>query len=63
MKRIIISCLFVWFLVIYSIGLDGRAIGVIPVQDEFYCRKVIDNINIKTFVNVYYTCVDVGNLG
>ena len=62
MKNILISCLFAWFLVIQSLGIDGRAIGVIPVQDEVYCNKTIEALTHKSHVNVSYTCVDVGNI-
>jgi hypothetical protein len=62
MKRILISCLFAWFLVIQSLGIDGRAIGVIPVQDENYCNKVVEKIKYKGWINVDYYCVDVGKL-
>jgi hypothetical protein len=62
MKRILIGCLFAWFLVIQSIGMEGRAIAVIPVQDEFYCNKTIETIKYKGWVNVNYYCVDVGNV-
>ena len=62
MKNILISCLFAWFLVIQSIGLHAKAIGVIPVQDEVYCNKTIEALTHKSYVNVSYTCVDVGNI-
>ncbi len=62
MKRIIISCLFAWFLIVQSIGIDGRTIGVIPVQDEFYCNKTIETIKYRGWANVDYYCVDVGKI-
>ena len=62
MKRVLISICFAWFLVIQSIGIDGRTVAVLPVQDETWCNKVIEQIKGKTYVYVHYTCVDVGNI-
>jgi hypothetical protein len=62
MRRIFISWVFAWFLIIQSFGIDGRAVGVIPVQDENYCNNIINAIRYRGWVNVDYYCVDVGKL-
>lgn len=61
MKRIILSCLFVWFLVIQSFGSETSAFVKIPMQDYNYCNNAISQIKIPVWY-IKYTCIDVGNV-
>lgn len=69
MKKIILSCLFVWFLVIQHASVDNSFAYSIPMQDENHCVRAIEVIKIKVkneryeaFLIPQYTCVDVGNV-
>jgi hypothetical protein len=59
MKKLL-NILFVWFLVIQSLGMDGRAIASIPMQDEFTCKAAIEVIRYNSVTRVQYNCVNAG---
>ena len=63
MKRILISCLFAWFLIIQGFRVESAAVAVIPMQDESYCNAAITKLKIYTFRDtIKYTCVDAGKV-
>ncbi len=69
MKRIIVSVIFVWFLVIQYGSVDNSFAYSIPMQNENYCVKAIEAIRLKVkdeywkgFLIPQYNCVEAGDV-
>lgn len=58
----LINIFIIWFLVIQSLGIDGRAIYAIPMQDKKYCEAAMAAVNYGGMVRTKYNCVDAGSV-